>query len=267
MAERDLKALIVTGFTLYMGALRDSDDIARVKDRTRAVALLKRDYPTLDWSEWESSLVTPNIDDVPSTVEDDYSGLVDGRPRDAAGEPVRSWILTMDQLVTFAAEGFHYPLTDDEATRRDIIDALAVVEARELCAPAEAELSDTSQLELGPFVRDSETSRQAALANYPKQGSQRDLLLTALFERYRGGRHGATRDELAEETGLSPNTVRPRCVELRAGGWIGAAASTDSDDGMAAEETRRTASGQEAEVLVLTAKAITELASRRASTG
>jgi hypothetical protein len=116
-------------------------------------------------------------------------------------------------------------------------------------------LSDLDAKRLGPFVRDSETSRQAALANYPRQGSQRHRILARLYQRLLDDRPGATRDELAEGLKLSPNSVRPRVVELRAGGWIIAAADSDVDT----DETRRTALGQESEVLVLTPAAIERL--------
>lgn len=86
-------------------------------------------------------------------------------------------------------------------------------------------LSDVDAKSLGPFARDSETSRQAALANYPRQGTQRWLILRYLFDRQEEGRPGCTREELAIELGMSPDAVRPRVVELRRGGWICAVAS------------------------------------------
>lgn len=119
------------------------------------------------------------------------------------------------------------------------------------------ELSDPDEKALGPFVRDSETSRQAALAAYPRQGSQRWTILQYLFDREEEGRPGCTREELAKDLGMSPDSVRPRCVELRRGGWICAVASgcgvADTD------ETRTTEHGNEAEVLVLTAAAVERL--------
>lgn len=113
---------------------------------------------------------------------------------------------------------------------------------------ADGELADLDASALGPFVRTSETSRKAAVASYPRQGSQRHRIIARLFERQTGGRPGATRDELAAELGLSPNTVRPRVVELIAGGWVQRA----SESSMDTDETRRTALGREADVLVLT---------------
>lgn len=93
--------------------------------------------------------------------------------------------------------------------------------------------TDLEGVRLGHFV--SETSRQAALANYPRTGKQRHRVAMAVL---RAGNHGRTRDELAEELGLSANSVRPRVVELLEGAWI-------EDSG----GTRRTSSGQDAEVL------------------
>jgi hypothetical protein len=126
-------------------------------------------------------------------------------------------------------------------------------------ATFDGELSDPEERKLGPFARDSETSRKAALAAYPRQGTQRWKILAAL--RYResfvppSGLLGYTRDELAEATGMSPNAVRPRVVELVAGGWI-----------EESEFTRKTEAGLDASLLVLTDKAREELR-RRASSG
>lgn len=101
-------------------------------------------------------------------------------------------------------------------------------------------LSQVDDMQLGPFQAHSDTSRKAALDNYPRQGSQRWRVLEALeLRRERGG----TRDELAEELSLPPNSVRPRLVELMQGGWV-----TGTD------RTRPTATGSEAEVLVVTEK-------------
>lgn len=54
------------------------------------------------------------------------------------------------------------------------------------------------------------------------------------------GHAGLTRDEITDKTGISPNTVRPRVVELLAQGRIARAAFT-----------RPTRSGRQAEVLIL----------------
>ena len=95
--------------------------------------------------------------------------------------------------------------------------------------------SDFDQLEFGPFVRDSETSRQAALDNYPRQGTQRRKVLAAL-ERQPSG---MTREEIAVTLGLPDSSVRPRVVELIRGNWI-----------QETPRTRRTSTGSKAAVLV-----------------
>lgn len=116
------------------------------------------------------------------------------------------------------------------------------------------ELSDPDERQLGPFVRDSETSRQAALANYPRQGSQRwrilDALTTRDVETPPGRARGLTREELSDRTGLAGDTVRPRVVELIAGGWV-----------VESEQTRQTRAGNAAALVLLTDKAATYLPS------
>lgn len=104
---------------------------------------------------------------------------------------------------------------------------------------AESALSDPSENQLGPFVRDSETSRKAALDAYPRQGNQRSRILGKL--RSSGP---ATREELAVLLMLSENTIRPRVKELIEGGWI---EETD--------HTRETSRGSEATLLDVTRKA------------
>jgi len=108
-------------------------------------------------------------------------------------------------------------------------------------------LSDLEQAKLGPFAADSKTSRQAALDTYPRQGSQRRRLITALAF------HGAsTREELAGHTSMSENSVRPRVRELIDGGWI---EETD--------HTRMTTRGSDATLLDLTFKAREQLGTER----
>jgi len=82
------------------------------------------------------------------------------------------------------------------------------------------------------------TAKLAATLVMPYSGTQRKRVLNAVW---RAGIAGATRDEIAERLGMSPNTVRPRVVELVEHGWI-------EPDG----RTRPTALGRLAEVLVLT---------------
>lgn len=65
------------------------------------------------------------------------------------------------------------------------------------------------QLNLPPFVRGSETSRQAALSVAPKLTEMQAKVLGIFREHYR-----LTDEELIDLSGLSPSTARPRRVEL-----------------------------------------------------
>lgn len=98
---------------------------------------------------------------------------------------------------------------------------------------------------LGPFSKDSETSRQAALQNYPKSGTQRHKVLVAIG---RSGAYGRTRDELASELGLPDSGTDARVWELLRGGFV-------REDG---DRTRETQAKAQASVLVLTDKGIRE---------
>jgi predicted ArsR family transcriptional regulator len=96
---------------------------------------------------------------------------------------------------------------------------------------------------LGPFQRHSQTSRSAALDNFPRSGSQRKLVLLYLLD------HPATREEVGHALRLGGSSVRPRVAELVEGGWV-------EDYRIAGElVTRRTASGSQAIVLRATPKA------------
>lgn len=137
----------------------------------------------------------------------------------------------------------HRPTTRDEAraTWAEIVVALEEMGVEHgaafvVAAPVELEPSD----QMGPFARESDTSRDAALGNYPRAGSQRWRVLEALRER---GARGATRDELELMLRLGGSTVRPRVWELLHGGWI-----------RETERTRPTRLGNEAHVLTLTDK-------------
>lgn len=101
---------------------------------------------------------------------------------------------------------------------------------------------------LGPFVKDSSTSRRAALDNYPRAGSQRHRIIEALYRAYRGE---LTRDGIAEELGLQHQSVDPRVLELIRGGWV--------------QETPRekpTRTGSKAKLLELTSKARAHITNR-----
>jgi hypothetical protein len=116
------------------------------------------------------------------------------------------------------------------------------------------ELGAAAQNRLGRFVRGSATSRAAALRNFPRSGSQR---LDVLHRVAREGAGGATRDELVLWLGRSPQSVTPRVKELLEAGWL---ETKLHDDGSAA--MRRTRSGADAQVLVLTARARQEMRRR-----
>lgn len=103
--------------------------------------------------------------------------------------------------------------------------------------------------QMGPFARKSESSRRAALRNYPRAGSQRERILLALLGR---GVDGLTREELATDLRMPDNSVRPRVRELLDGEWITLAKTSSGD-----EVLRKTALGNDSEVLLPTSKART----------
>jgi hypothetical protein len=94
--------------------------------------------------------------------------------------------------------------------------------------------------QLGHFQRHSETSRKAAIDNYPRSGTQRWKVLTAIVGQ---GGVGFTRDELAAALGLAINSILPRVKELLDGEWI-----------VETERERTTRQGSAASVLVATEK-------------
>lgn len=99
---------------------------------------------------------------------------------------------------------------------------------------------DPSQCELGPFQKDSETSRSAAIDNYPRAGTQRERVLNFVHAQLE---RGATRDELAVALELPLATICPRVWELIAGEWL-----------RETHERRPTREGSEGFVLVTTPK-------------
>jgi hypothetical protein len=62
-----------------------------------------------------------------------------------------------------------------------------------------------------------ETSRLAALRAAPRSSSARHRVLLAIW---RAGKDGLIDDEIVGRVGMSPNTVRPRRVELVEGHWV-----------------------------------------------
>lgn len=62
-----------------------------------------------------------------------------------------------------------------------------------------------------------ETSRLAALKMAPKAGTLREMVLRCIVV---AGNYGRTDDAIVTNLGKSPNSIRPRRVELVEGGFI-----------------------------------------------
>lgn len=98
---------------------------------------------------------------------------------------------------------------------------------------------------LGAFSgKAPDTSRKAAIDNYPRSGTQRAKVLDEIVK---SGRNGRTRDELTFLCELPPNVATPRVKELVVGGWV---EETD--------RTRRTRAKSEAAILVASEKTLQE---------
>lgn len=97
---------------------------------------------------------------------------------------------------------------------------------------------------LGP-IGATDTSRKAALDNFPRSGSQRHRILVSL------GSSSKTRYELCVTLEMPNQSVCPRIKELINGGWVRSTA-----------DTRVTATGSDAEVLEVTEKGAKELLER-----
>lgn len=101
---------------------------------------------------------------------------------------------------------------------------------------------------LGRFAAQSETSRKAALDNYPNSGIQRHTVFVAVAE---AGPRGVISDEIADAKRIRLYSVKPRLIELREGGWV-------RQNG----ETRPSPTGSDVDVYVLTEKGAAEYAKR-----
>lgn len=99
---------------------------------------------------------------------------------------------------------------------------------------------DPDDNRLGGFTRDSETSRKAALANFPRSGNQRHQILVFVFKK---GAYGATFDECRQ--GLGIYSSDRRISELVEGAWLDRTS-----------RTRKTTQGEEATVVVASDKAV-----------
>jgi hypothetical protein len=104
--------------------------------------------------------------------------------------------------------------------------------------------SNPSGGSLPPFARNSDTSREAAIAKYDAgtAPSQREMIYRLIMF---AGDKGQTREEIAEKLELSGDTVRPRVKELlgEAKNWTDPLVRRNG-------ETRKTKSGLSAEVMV-----------------
>lgn len=147
-----------------------------------------------------------------------------------------------------------------------VLDGQRIDPSRVTVYTPQAELSDPDERQLGGFVRSSETSRKAALDAYPRQGSQRWRILDAYYERAKTGPldggvawRGWTRHELAVALGMRESSVAARVIELVRGEWLKPLLYEGEP------VTRKTNSGSDAAVLVLTEKALRELRERAAA--
>lgn len=132
---------------------------------------------------------------------------------------------------------------DDPNIASEVLDALDDfgIKAGEPFIVAHPEvLAPPTENRLGPSKR-AATSQLAALKNLPRSGTQRAAILDYVTRR---GDLGMTRDEVERVTGYSGSAVRPRVLELIAGGWLEETTAT-----------RPTREGNEAFVLVATEKA------------
>lgn len=168
-----------------------------------------------------------------------------------------AWHVSDDELTAEARSAYEALYAQGEDARAAGLPPLAALQAvkdgySSAAADEALRLDDPAETRsLGPFVRDSDTSRKAALDAYPRQGSQRARIIGSLS--YAGD---ATRDELMLRTGLGHSSVGPRVKELIEGGWV-----------QETDHTRKTSRGSEAVLLTLTYKAREELGRQRHAEG
>lgn len=91
--------------------------------------------------------------------------------------------------------------------------------------------------QLGPFVKSSSTSRQAAVKSYPNSGAKRFRIFKLIAS---WGGFGGTREEIGDKLNMNDNTVRPRVKELIDHGFV-------SEPGA----TKKTRSGCQAKIVTL----------------
>lgn len=161
----------------------------------------------------------------------------DGRKTPAVelGDPEPYRGLTVEQaaaLLVQRCREYGYPLNGGPAAER-IDQALAaevdgftaaVVASGRRTAPIARGVAATSPDAdgAGKARQDGRaTSRAAALAAEPRSGSRRRAVLDAVLAVARDPRTvGLTDVEIQRATGISPNSARPRRVELVDGGWL-----------------------------------------------
>lgn len=122
---------------------------------------------------------------------------------------------------------------------REALDSLGIGRGEDFSIVPASEFA--GQLgEVGPYPKDKPTSRDAAYANAPRRGTQRERVLVQIVS---CGVTGATRDEVADLLHMPPNVATPRVLELIQGGHV-----------EETSRTRATRAGEQATVLVATPK-------------
>lgn len=108
----------------------------------------------------------------------------------------------------------------DGAQLRAALDELGIADGQDflIAVPDDADVSADGDA-LGPFGA-SDTSRYAALANYPRSGAQRRRVLDAIIAARAVGQIGLTRDELSHALNLADSSVDARVWELLRGGFV-----------------------------------------------
>lgn len=101
--------------------------------------------------------------------------------------------------------------------------------AHERCPACELMADSAVVTTSPPFQGHSITSLEAAHAVKPKTARYREQIYTYIREH-----PGSTDEQIAAGTGLSPNTARPRRVELQKAGRIAANGSTLTASGRSA---------------------------------
>lgn len=179
-----------------------------------------------------------------------------------AAKRIRAWLdefvlMFEGPQVTLGLEGEDDPFENANADAAWEAAPDAMVRAEATAAVLD-ELPEPAANELGGFrSTDPDTSREAALVNYPHSGSQREALLWMVHD---AGERGLTFDE-ARALGLY--AADRRLPELRRGGWIEPKMLPGLEPGDRPDESKRqTRHGADATVYILTDRAKMEIAGR-----